>query len=78
MAAATAEGVEILGGASVVGGAGETGGSTVAAAGTGREEEDAFVEEARVEAGRAVAAPARIGVETLVESWMMSLPCTTS
>ena len=65
----------MLGGASVVGGAGETGVSTAAAAGTGSDEEEALFDEARVEESRAgAAAPALMGVATLVESWMMSLP----
>lgn len=74
-AAATAEGVEMFGGASAVGAA--EGGST----GVGRDDEKALfelVDDASAETGRAAAVPLRIGAETFVERWMMSLPCTTS
>lgn len=75
IAAATAEGVEIFGGAS---GPGEAAGVST---GVGREDEEALfelVEEARVDTGRAEATPFRIGVDTLVDREIMSFPCTTS
>lgn len=69
MAAATAEGVEMLGGASVEGEAGMAVCAGAGRLGLGRAEEEAL---GPVSVGR----PVRGAAVTLVERWMMSLPWT--
>ena len=68
-AAATADGVEILGGASVVEGAGVDAVETLEGPGDGEASAWAEVEPAG-------GAWPRAGPVTFVERWMMSLPCT--